>query len=256
MPRIRIQKALANAGVASRRAVEEMVLEGRITVNGRRVSKLPCFVDLVADDVRVDGQKVRTRRRRHKYFLLNKPRGVVCTQDDPSGRPRATDLIPGAGGRIYCVGRLDADSTGLIILTDDGELTNYLTHPRYGVVRTYVVEVDALPTAQELEKLSKGMRLDGKRTAGAQVKVLRRAPERSLLEVKVAEGPNREVRRLLARLGHKVRRLKRTAIGPITDKGLKIGSFRILKHAEVSQLRRSGRQGGAAGRRKTERRDG
>jgi 23S rRNA pseudouridine2605 synthase len=243
---MRIQKALAGAGVASRRAVEEMVLAGRITVNGQRVAKLPCFVDLAEDDVRLDGRKIRSRRPAYRYLLLNKPRGVVCTQRDPQGRPRACELIPQTGKRIYCAGRLDADSTGLVILTNDGELTDCLTHPRYGVVKTYVVEVDGRPTAEEIDKLTRGMYLGRRRTRGAKVKILRRGLKRSLLEIKLAEGRNRQVRRMLASLGHKVRRLKRVAIGPVTDKGLKIGSFRILKQAEVASLRRSGRKANKA----------
>jgi 23S rRNA pseudouridine2605 synthase len=241
MPKIRIQKALAEAGVASRRAVEEMILEGRITVNGDPVASLPCFVDLATDDVRVDSQKVSGRKVSCEYYLLNKPRGVVCTQDDPEGRPRACDLIGDTGKRIYCAGRLDADSTGLVILTNDGDLTERLTHPRYGVAKTYVVEVDGCPDPKHLEKLAGGLYLDGKRAGGAQVKMLRRTPDRSLLEIKLAEGKNRGIRFLLARIGHKVRRLKRVAIGPITDAGLKIGSFRVLRQAEVERLRHGGR---------------
>ncbi len=241
MTATRIQKALANAGLASRRAVEEMVIEGRITVNGRPVVELPCFVDLATDDVRVDGQRVRGARRQ-VYFLLNKPRGVVCTQRDPAGRPRAVDLVPDVPQRLYCVGRLDEDSTGLIILTNDGELTEYLTHPRYGVPKTYVVTVDGRAGGEEIAALRRGVWLDGRPASAAGAKVLRRGPRQSLIEIVLTEGRNREVRRLLARLGHRVRRLKRTAIGPVTDRGLKTGGFRALSGAEVARLRRSGRQ--------------
>ena len=240
MPKERIHKALANAGVASRRAVEEMVTEGRVTVNGRAVRELPCFVDLAEDEVRVDGKKVRKLRSANTYFLLNKPRGVVCTQKDPSGRPRAVDLVPAKGKRVYCVGRLDADSTGLILLTDDGELTEHLTHPSHGVPKTYVVEVDGHVDGSRIERLKTGMHLDGRRTARARARVLKRGRDRSRLEITLREGRNREIRRLLARLGHKVRRLHRAAIGPIRDRGLKIGGFRVLKQDEVARLRRSG----------------
>ena len=246
MSKSRIHKVLAGEGVASRRAIEQMILEGRITVNGRLVSELPCFVDLAEDDVRVDGKPVRRKRGgqvRKVWFLLNKPRGVVCTQQDPAGRPRAVDLVPAAGQRIYPAGRLDADSTGLIILTNDGDLTEYLTHPSHGVIKTYVVEVDGRLGGPEIESLRKGLYLDGKRTAGARIKVLRRSPTRSLLEIGLSEGRNREIRRLLARMGFKVKRLKRVAIGPVTDRGLKIGNFRELRPAEVNRLRRCGQQG-------------
>jgi len=242
MPAIRIQKALSAAGVASRRAIEEMIRAGRISVNGRTVTRLPCFVDLASDDVRLDGRAVGAPPGRGVYFLLNKPRGVVCTQRDPAGRTRAADLVPRAAGRVYCVGRLDADSTGLIILTNDGELTEYLTHPRYGVIKTYVVEVAGRLSPDEIARLKGRTHLDGKRTQGAWVKVLRRGPTRSLLEIRLREGRNREIRRILARLGHNVRRLKRVAIGPVTDRGLKIGNFRALRPGEVARLRRCARK--------------
>jgi len=240
MSKLRIQKFLAEAGLASRRAAEEMVLEGRVEVNGAPVEALPCFVDPAVDKVRVDGNAVRAASATRSYFLLNKPRGVVCTQQDPSGRPRAVDLVPQRKGRLYCAGRLDAESTGLVLLTNDGGLTEYLTHPRHGVVKTYVVEIDGRITGDRIDKLKAGTYLDGKRTQGARVKVLRRGQARSLLEIRLNEGRNREVRRILARLGYKVRRLKRVAVGPITDRGLKIGHFRLLTTREVRQLARCG----------------
>ena len=229
--------------MASRRAVEQLILEGRITVNGSPVAELPCFVDAEADDIRLDGRPIRPvapEAARKVYVLLNKPRGVVCTQSDPAGRPRAVDLVGDVPQRIYCVGRLDAESTGLILLTNDGPLTQYLTHPRHGVPKTYVAEVDGRLAGEDIEKLRGGVYLDGRRTGRAAVKVLRRSPTRSLVEITLTEGRNREVRRILARLGHKVRRLKRVAIGPITVRGLKIGSFRPLRRSEVRQLRQSG----------------
>ena len=237
----RIQKVLAEAGVASRRAIEEMVLEGRITVNGELVSRLPCFVDLDEDDVRADGKHIRSHRTSQRvYFLVNKPRGVVCTQSDPAGRPRAVDLLPPRPQRLYPVGRLDVESTGLLILTNDGDLTEYLTHPRHGVIKTYVVEVEGPMGGEQIDVLKKGVYLEGKRTQGAKVKVLRRGIKRTLLELRLSEGRNREVRRMLARLGVKVKRLKRTAIGPITDRGLKIGSARELSRSEVRRLHECG----------------
>ncbi len=239
---VRIQKHLAALGVASRRAVEQMLLDGRITVNGKLVTDLPCFVTPSEDEIRVDGQRLAKRRPKKIYFLLNKPKGVVCTQHDPQGRTRAVDLIPPTTQRIYCVGRLDADSTGLIILTNDGELTQHLTHPRYGVAKTYVAEVAGRLGGEELEKLKAGIWLDGRRTRGGRVKVLHRGPQRTLLEIQLTEGRNREIRRVLARLGHRVRHLKRVAIGPIKDRGLKIGSLRRLTPADVAKLRRSVRE--------------
>jgi len=239
MPKVRIQKLLSAAGVASRRAAEQLILDGRVEVNGKLVADLPFFVD-DGDEVRVDGRPVR-RRRQSVHFLLNKPRGVVCTQSDPQGRPRAIDLLPPGQGRLYTVGRLDVDSTGVILLTDDGPLTQYLTHPRYGVPKTYVVEIDGLLAAEQIDQLKHGVYLDGRRTGGAAVKVLGRGGGWSALEITLTEGRNREIRRVLAGFGHKVRRLKRVAIGPVTDRGLKIGHFRRLTDREVAQLRRAGR---------------
>ncbi len=240
MAKTRIQKVLSEAGVASRREAEEMLTQGRVTVNGERMTDLPCFVE-ESDDIRVDGQPVRRRPRARTYILLNKPRGVVCTQrDDPRhSRPRAVDLVGRAGGGVHCVGRLDMDSTGLIVLTDDGDLTNRLTHPRYGVAKTYVVRVAGRIGAEDLAALQKGMHLDGRR-ARVQAKAIRRGPKESLLEIRLHEGRNRQIRRMLARLGHKVLRVHRRAIGPISDRGVKIGKFRRLAAAEVDALRKAG----------------
>lgn len=239
MAKVRIQKVLAAAGVASRRAVEEMVRAGRITVNGRTVASLPCFVE-PTDRILVDGEPVRKRPEPKVYFLLNKPRGVVCTQKDhPRSRHRrAVDLIGPLPERVYCVGRLDEDSTGLIILTNDGELTHRLTHARYGVMKTYVVRVAGRVSGEEVDKLKAGVFLGRRRTAGAGVKLLHRGDQESLVEVRIAEGRNRQVRRMLLRLGHKVRRLHRSGIGGLSDRGLKVGSHRRLKGSEVASLRR------------------
>lgn len=242
MGKQRIQKVLGRFGVASRRAVEEMVAEGRISVNGRKIGKLPCFIDPDVDEIRVDGQMLRLGPDRRKvYYLLNKPRGVVCTQVDPAGRPRVVDLVPHPSGRVYCVGRLDKETTGLIIVTNDGELTEYLTHPRHGVMKTYVVEVEGRVTGDQITKLRKGVHIDGKQTRGVWIKVLRRRVSTTSLEIRLTEGRNREIRRMLARLGNKVRRLKRTAIGPLTDRGVKIGNYRVLTPREVTRLRTCGR---------------
>ncbi len=240
MAKVRIQKFLSAAGVGSRRAIEQMVLEGRITVNGQTVKELPCFV-APADEILLDGQTVRKRSERPIYVLLNKPRGVICTQRDAPGynRPRATELIGEPGRGVHCVGRLDEDSTGLLLLTNDGELTARLTHPRYGVVKTYLARVAGRVTAEDLAALRRGMVLDGRRATASAARLLRAGPRESLLEVRLSEGRNRQVRRMLARLGHNVRRLHRSAIGAVTDRGLKIGSFRRLRPAELAALRKA-----------------
>ncbi len=237
MARERIHKVLAELGVASRRAAEQMVLDGRVRLNGQVLRTLPAFADPAEDVIEVDGEPVRTRPMRRVYYLLNKPKGVVCTQSDPGGRPRAVDLIPPIAQRVYCVGRLDKDSTGLLLLTNDGELTERLTHPRYGVTKTYVVQVDGAVSGEQIERLKGGMHLDGKKTKRAGVKVLKRSAARSRLEIRLSEGRNREIRRLLARVGHKVRRLQRVAIGPIRDPRLKLGAHRPLRPNEIRKLR-------------------
>jgi 23S rRNA pseudouridine2605 synthase len=238
---VRIQKILSAAGIASRRAVERMIAEGRITVNAEVVTALPCFVE-PSDEILVDGQQVRKRPQKKVYILLNKPRGVICTAKDEHGfsRPKATDLVPPMGERIYCVGRLDADSTGVILLTNDGELTQRLTHPSFGVVKTYIVRVEGgTPTQAQLEALRRGVFLGGRRTGGADAKVIQKGAQEAMLEVRLPEAGNREIRLMLLQLGFKVRRLHRSAIGPIDDRGVKIGRFRYLSPDEVSELQAS-----------------
>jgi 23S rRNA pseudouridine2605 synthase len=239
--KIRIQKVLAEAGVASRRAVEEMILEGRVEVNGQIVNRLPCFVDPDADRIRVDGQTVARPSARKTYILLNKPKGIVCAARDTRGRPRVYDLVPPLEGQTYCLGGLDVDSTGLVLLTNDGAMADRLSHPRYGVPRTYLVEVDGHIEGKTADRLTSGIFVDGRRSAAKRVRVLRRGDRRTLLEITLVESAGREVRPLLMRLGHKSRRLKRTAIGPVTDRGIKIGKFRLLNRSEIKALMTSGR---------------
>jgi 23S rRNA pseudouridine2605 synthase len=236
---VRIQKVLAQAGVASRRSCEELVLDGRVTVNGQVVTELPIFVRLGADRVALDGQPISIRPEEPVYLLLNKPRGVVCTSSDPAGRPRAIDLVPGVEQRVFPVGRLETESTGIILMTNDGELANRITHPRYGVEKTYVVEVIGPMEPAALEQLKVSSYMDGRKLSGAAVKVIRRSRESTLIEVRLREGPNREVRRILARLGYKVRSLRRVAIGPVTDRGVKTGNYRVLSKQEVELLRKA-----------------
>ncbi|MCD4825991.1 MAG: rRNA pseudouridine synthase [Phycisphaerae bacterium] len=240
---VRIQKHLAEIGIASRRAVEEMIEQGLIAVNDKVVRKLPCFVNPQTDVIHVEGVRVKTRRVRHVYYLVNKPKGVVCTASDPQGRKRAVDMVGPIGRRVYCVGRLDVDSTGLLLLTNDGELTQHMTHPSHEVPKTYVVTVDGRLDADSIDKLKRGVYLDGTRTQGAWVKIASRSATSTVLEISLREGRNREIRRILLRLGHKVRRLRRIAIGPITDRGLKIGHVRQLLPQEVDLLRKSGTGG-------------
>jgi 23S rRNA pseudouridine2605 synthase len=246
----RIQKVLANAGVDSRRNVEEMVLQGRIVVNGRTVKKLPVLVDPEVDQVEVDGERVRLRDRstgKRHYVLLNKPKGVYSTNVAQGEQTRAIDLLGGRiPGRVYPVGQLDAESKGLLLLTNDGDLTNRLTHPRYGVPKTYRAVVDGYVETREVEELERGVWLadrEGKgfKTGRSQIRVIKRLREKSVLEITLREGKNREIRRMLAGAGHKVRDLTRIKMGPLTLEGLPPGAFRELMPREVKELQRLAR---------------
>ena len=234
--KVRIQKVLAEAGLASRRMCEQIVLEGRVSVNQETINELPCFVDPAKDEITLDGRSIRKKPEKKVYLLLNKPKGVVSTNADPKGRPRTIDLVAHVSQRVFPVGRLDAESTGLILMTNDGELANRVAHPRYGVMKTYIVEVEGRLDGEAMDLLKSGMFLDGRRTAGASVKVLDRSARRTIVEVRLNEGRNREIRRLMARMNHKVLSLRRVAIGPINDRGLKTGKSRILLPEEVEML--------------------
>jgi len=237
MAKERLQKVMAEAGIASRRHCEQMIREGLVKVNGKVVTKLPVLVDVQQDRIIVSGRRLKFEPK--VYYLQNKPRKVVCTNYDPQGRRRAVDLLSGVKERVYPVGRLDADSKGLLILTNDGELANLLTHPRYGVVKTYVAEIDGKITGEALGKLKKGMYFAEGRASAEDVRILRRGPKRSLLEITLREGRNRQIRRMLLRLGHPVRQLTRVRIGRLTLRGLGPGKSRPLTDAEVKSLRKS-----------------
>lgn len=242
----RIQKLLADAGIESRRHVEEMVLQGRIAVNGQIVTRLPVMVDPSEDRIQVDGETVELdpdAGKERVYVLMNKPKGVYCTNVAQGEQKRAIDLLPyDFGPRVYPVGRLDADSRGLLLLTNDGELTQQLTHPRYGVVKTYTAVVDGFVKPETIAKLAEGVWLadpkkGGFRTQKSYIKLVKRSGKQSVLQITIKEGRNRQVRRTLAKLGHKVRELTRIKIGPLEIGKLKPGEFRILHKREVDALR-------------------
>jgi len=239
----RLHKILAHAGFGSRRACEGLIEAGRVTVNGRAVT-VGHKADLGEDDVRVDGRRVKPERT--VYYLLNKPPGVLCTNADPGGRRRAIDLLAGVTERVYPVGRLDADSRGLLILTNDGDLAALLTHPRYEVPKTYEAEVSGRVSPEDVETLRAGLWLSDGRTSGATVRVAHRGNARSQIRITLREGRNRQVRRVMARLGHRVRRLTRIQIGPLTLRGLGPGKFRRLTPAEVRALYKTARSRASA----------
>jgi len=231
----RLQKVLAAAGVDSRRKCEELILDGTVRVNRKVVDKLPAFVDPEKDIITVNGKKVRAARK--VYFLLNKPKGVICTNFDPQGRKKAIDIVS-ARQRVFCVGRLDADTTGIIILTNDSKLANQLTHPRYEVPKTYVAKLKGEVSGEAVEKLKRGIWLAEGKTSRASVKILRRSHKESLLEITIREGLNRQIRRMLAKVGLPVKSLKRTRIGKLNARGLGVGKFRTLTEAEVAYLKK------------------
>ncbi|HEV3165048.1 MAG TPA: pseudouridine synthase, partial [Isosphaeraceae bacterium] len=232
----RLQKVLAHAGIASRRECEELILQGRVTIDGKVVRVLGTKVDAKRVQIAVDGQVVRLERP--VYFAVCKPKGYVSTNNDPAGRPRVVDLLPEIPQRVYTVGRLDEMSVGLMLLTNDGELANKLAHPKYGVEKIYRCVVAGTPPKEVLDRLTEGIWLAEGKVRAKQVRVIGHKGEASVLELILAEGKNREVRRMLARLGHKVMSLARVAVGPVRIKGLKPGEYRVLTGHEVDLLRK------------------
>ena len=231
----RLQKVLAAAGIASRRESEALITEGRVEVDGQTVIELGTRVDRFHQNICVDGEPLP--KPKLVYYAVHKPEGVVCTSKDPSGRPRVTDLLPPEVGRVFSVGRLDMSSEGLILLTNDGELANKLTHPRHGVEKTYDVQVSGIPDAEVIAKLKKGIHLAEGFARVVHVRVKSRRKNGAILEMVLDEGRNREVRRLLARVGHRVQRLTRVAVGPIRLGEMPAGAVRKLMPEEIKKLR-------------------
>jgi len=227
---------LAAWGLASRRACEQLILDRRVSVNGEVITSIPAFVDPEADKIEVDGRRVKYQPK--VYLILNKPKGVLCTVRDPSGRKTVIDIIGQSGLRVFPVGRLDKDSQGLVLLTNDGELTSRLTHPRYQVERVYLAEVAGSIDAEVVDRLLKGVWLAEGKARAKWAKVVRRGPQRSVIQITLTEGKNRQVRRMLAKLGLRVRKLDRVRFGPLTLTGVKPERFRPLTHAELRKLKK------------------
>jgi len=240
----RLQKILSQAGIASRRASEALMLQGRVSVNGVTVSELGSKADAARDDIRVDGRRIKTSERL-LYLLLNKPRGYVTTRSDPERRPTVIDLLKGVREYVYPVGRLDYDSEGLLILTNDGDLASRLTHPSHEVPRVYEAQLLGTPDEHDLERLRRGLVIDGRRTGPADVRVLKAG----LLLITIREGRNRQVRKMCEAIGHPVDRLRRIAIGPLKDSRLKAGQWRELTAEEVRKLQRAAAANAAVGAR-------
>jgi pseudouridine synthase len=229
----RLQKILSQAGIASRRASERLIADGRVTVNGAVVRELGTKADATLDEIRVDGRKIRLPER-CRYILVNKPRRYVTTRSDPQGRPTIMDLLAGVRDYVYPVGRLDFDSEGLLLVTNDGKLAEQLTHPRHGVERVYEAHVLGIPDEHDLRRLAHGIVIDGHRTEPAIVSF-----RHNVLTIAIREGRNRQVRKMCEAIGHPVTGLRRVALGPLRDDALKPGQWRDLTPAEVKRLRAS-----------------
>ena len=233
-PVVRLQKFLAEAGIASRRASELIILDGRVTVNGERVTQLGAKVDPLHDRVTFDGQAVKPKRK--LYLALNKPPGLVCSRKDELDRPSIYDLLPREWGHLHSVGRLDYNSEGLIFLTNDGEFSLHLTHPRYGIRKKYIATVEGKVEADMLQKFLRGIWYDGEKFKAEKAKLISASHSQSIVELELAEGKYREVRRLFESQSRTVKRLQRIQIGKIKLGELRLGKWRTLTEPEIKSL--------------------
>ncbi|TYO95574.1 pseudouridine synthase [Desulfallas thermosapovorans] len=236
----RLHKFMARSGVASRRGSEELIAQGKVRVNGKLVTVPGLKIDPLRDRVEVDGRPVR-RPEKKVYLLLNKPTGYVSTVSDPRGRRKVTDLLGGIKQRVYPAGRLDYDSEGLLLLTNDGELTYALTHPRHEIPKTYQALVQGVPGAGKLAELARGVVLQDGPTSPAKVRMLKNKGHSALLEITIHEGRNRQVRRMCQHIGHPVLSLRRVSIGPLKIGDLQPGRYRHLTTREVKMLMKAAR---------------
>lgn len=242
----RLQKLLSRAGVASRRQAEALIENGRVTVNGR-VATLGESADPATDVIKFDGKRIKLPTT-FRYYLMHKPPGVLTTRQDPKGRPTVFDLLPPAERRgLMPVGRLDFQTEGLLLFTDDGEFAQHIAHPRYGCKKTYEVKVKGRPVERDVERLRRGIVLSGRRTAPARIEFLRHTESRdkanSWWRVELSEGRSRQIREMFQRIGHPVRKLRRVGIGGLADSKLPRGAVRALTGREVADLRKTGSSG-------------
>ena len=235
----RLQKLIAAAGIASRRHAEELIISGKVALNGQVVTELGTKADPDQDHIKVNGKLInpQLKTREKVYVLLNKPRGYLSSLSDPEGRPLVTELLPHSVGKVHPVGRLDFNTEGLLILTNDGELTNYITSARNRVDKVYEVKVKGVPTEAAIARLRRGVTLeDGTRTAPAKIKLLHETENNAWFEVLLHQGRNQQVRRMFDLIGHSVLKLRRIRIGSLTDESLKPGHWRLLTTGEVKRL--------------------
>ncbi len=238
--KVRINKFLASAGICSRRAADELISRGRVTVNGAMITELGTRIDPMVDDVRLDEKRVVQEKK--VYVLFNKPKGVVCTNARNEQRKRVIDFLNKVKGRIYTIGRLDADSEGLILLTNDGDFAQEMAHPKFGVPKTYAVLVRGTLENDDIKKVRGGVWLAEGKTSGATIRIERRSRERTYLKVTIREGKNREIRRVFAKLGKPVLTLKRVRIGELTLHSLRPGKHRFLKPEEIRGLKKMAKE--------------
>ncbi|MGD0916472.1 MAG: pseudouridine synthase [Thermodesulfobacteriota bacterium] len=236
MPLERIQKILAKAGIASRREAERIVIEGRVMVNGKVVDKLGFKADPSKDHIKVDGKRL-VRLEPNVTLLLNKPRGYVSTVKDPEGRPTVMDLLKNVKWRVYPVGRLDFDAEGLLLLSNDGDLTNLLSHPKSSIPRIYLVKTRGIPEEERLTRLKNGVMLEDGKAQAVSVRILAQKEKNSWIQVVVTEGRNHLVKRMFSAIGHPVLKLKRVGFGPIQLRDLPIGQFRYLTREEIERVK-------------------
>lgn len=233
---VRLHVLLARCGVGSRRHCEELIADGRVTVDGEPVSEQGLRVDPDRQRIEVDFEPLRPDR--HAYYMVNKPKGVLCTNADPDGRKRVIDLFPVSAGRLFPIGRLDENSVGLILVTNDGELSHRLAHPKFRVPKVYQVHVAGVPAPETLKKMQEGMYFSDGRFKVDRVKKIKTRGKSTILEMTLSEGRNREIRRLLARVGHKVMKLERVQFGPLKMRGVGPGQYRALTKNEVELLQK------------------
>lgn len=234
----RLQKILANAGVASRRKCEELIKEGKVAVNDKVVTTLGIKADPSTDVITIDGERVRLKVDK-LILAFYKPKGVITSTSDPRGRKTVIDFVRGVGARVYPVGRLDYDTEGILLLTNDGELANMLMHPRHHVEKIYLVTVQGVPHGDKLEQLQQGIKLDDGMTRPAMIEYHDVDLERNIavISIKLHEGRNRQIRRMFEAIGHPVIKLKRVKFGNITLQGLVRGKYRVLRKSEINELR-------------------
>lgn len=230
----RLQKLLAAAGFGSRRACEELITTGRVTVDGKTVTELGSRADTDRQKVTVDGEPLKLHRK--LYYLVNKPPGCLCTNADPAGRTRVIDLLPKSDARLFTVGRLDENTEGLLLVTNDGDLAHRLAHPRFQVERVYKATIAGVPTKEVLDELRRGFFFEEGKFRVTDLRNIRPKGSSTILDVVMTEGQNREVRRLFARVGHKVMTLRRIAFGPLKLSDLELGAYRPLRSDELREL--------------------